>query len=106
MNGLNISKDIIPVGEFKAGLSKWLKSVRETNHPLIITQNGRPAGVLLSPTEYDELVAVRSFIQSVERGIADAGSNKVYSTQELREELINHRGNRNNASEVDSRSTR
>ncbi len=43
-------------GEFKINLSKWFKNVQNTGHPLVITQNERPAGVLISPSEYDELV--------------------------------------------------
>lgn len=56
MKKLSVSEDIIPVGEFKSGISRYLKSLRETGRPLVITQNGRPAGVLLSPNEYDHLV--------------------------------------------------
>ena len=87
MKSINISNDIIPIGEFKTSLSKWLKNVQNTGHPLIITQNGRPAGVVLSPSEYDELVHKKLFIDSVIRGLSDAESGNVYSTNELRVEL-------------------
>ncbi len=40
---LNIATDIIPIGEFKNKMSKWLKVTKDTGHPLIITQNGKPA---------------------------------------------------------------
>ena len=46
MKEISVSKSIIPVGEFKASISKWLKSIQQTDHPIIITKNGRPAGVL------------------------------------------------------------
>ncbi len=91
MKQLNISSNIIPIGEFKSSLSKWLKSVRNTGHPLVITQNGRPAGVLLSPSEYDELVYKKHFVDSVDRGLSDAESGNVYSTSELRNELAKRR---------------
>jgi len=56
------------------------------NKPLlIITQNGKPAGVLLSLGDYDELVYKKAFLDSVEREIADAESGNVYSTKELKE---------------------
>ena len=91
MKQLKISNDIVPIGEFKSSLSKWLKNIQSTGQPLVITQNGRPAGVLLSPAEYDELVYKRHFLDSVERGISDAESGKVYSTQELKKELDKRR---------------
>lgn len=55
MKQISIANDIIPVGEFKTGLAKWLKSVHDSGRPLVITQNGRPAGVLLSPEAFDQL---------------------------------------------------
>lgn len=91
MKQLNISKDIVPISEFKSSLSKWLKNIQNTGHPLVITQNGRPAGVLLSPSEYDELVYKRHFLDSVNRGISDAESGNVYSTKELKKELDKRR---------------
>ena len=94
MNKLNISTDIIPIGELKKKLSQYLTNVYTTGHPLIITQNGKPAGVLISPAEYDELVYEKSFIDSVSRGISDAESGRVYSTSEVREELQKRRASR------------
>lgn len=94
MKNLNISNDIIPIGEFKTSLSKWLKNVQNTGHPLIITQNGRPSGVLLSPSEYDELMYKKLFIDSVIRGLSDAATGNVYSTNELKEELNKRRAHR------------
>jgi PHD/YefM family antitoxin component YafN of YafNO toxin-antitoxin module len=58
---------------------------------LIITQNGKPAGVLLSPSEYDELVYKRAFLDSINRGIADAESGKIYNSEELKGELRKRR---------------
>ena len=94
MKSINISNDIIPLGEFKTNLSKWLKSVQNTGHPLIITQNGRPAGVLLSPTEYDAMRYQKSFADSVNRGITDSEAGHVHTTNELREELEKRRTRR------------
>ena len=95
MNKLNVSNDIIPIGEFKISLSKWIKNVQNTGHPLVITQNGRPAGVLISPSEYDELVHKKVFLNSVSRGLSDIESGDVFSTKELKEKLKERRAIRN-----------
>ena len=91
MKTILISSDIVPIAEFKAGISKWFKGIQKAGHPLIITQNGKPAGVLLSPGDYDELVYKKSFVDSVSRGIADAENGNVYSTKELKAALIARR---------------
>jgi antitoxin YefM len=91
MKIMSVSNDIVPIGKFKTSISKWFKSVHDTGHPLIITQNGKPAGVLLSPSEYDELVYKRAFLDSINRGIADVESGKVYNSEELKGELRKRR---------------
>ena len=91
MKTISITNDIVPIAEFKTSLSKWFKSLQNTGHPLIITQNGKPAGVLLSPNDYDELVYNKSFLDSVGRGITDADSGRTYRTKEFRVALTSRR---------------
>jgi antitoxin YefM len=91
MKTISITNDIVPIAQFKTGISKWFKSLKATGHPLIITQNGKPAGVLLSPGDYDELVYKKSFLDSIGRGIADAESGKIYHAEEVRAALTARR---------------
>ena len=95
MKKITISNDIVPIAEFKTSISKYLKSVKETGHPLIITQNGRPAGVLITPTEYDNLTYKSLFIESVTRGVQNIESGEFYSTEELKEKIKSARVSRN-----------
>ncbi|MFH1942576.1 MAG: type II toxin-antitoxin system Phd/YefM family antitoxin [bacterium] len=95
MKKIRISDDIIPVGVFKTSISKYIKSLNETGHPLIITQNGRPAGVLISPTDYDNLVYKNLFINSVNRGLRDIESGNTFTTEQLVKEIKSVRALRN-----------
>jgi antitoxin YefM len=94
MNTINVSTDIIPIGELKKQLSQYLRNVHATGNPLVITQNGKPAGVLISPAEYDKLVYKEAFIDSVKRGLSDADTDRVYSTSKMKEELQKRRDSR------------
>lgn len=94
MKRLTISKDIVPVGEFKTGISKYLKSLKETGHPLIITQNGRPAGVVITPAEYDNLTYKSQFVESVNQGLRDIEAGESYSTKELKDKIESARAAR------------
>ena len=91
MKNISIANDIVPIAEFKTSISKWFTTLQNTGHPLIITQNGKPAGVLLSPQDYDELVYRKSFLDSVGRGISDAESGRTYRAEEIREVLTARR---------------
>lgn len=87
MKNISVSNDIIPVGEFKASLAKYLKEIKSTRNSIIITQNGKPAGVLMSPSEFDELRETKLLIDSISRGLSDSESGEVYSTSQLKNEL-------------------
>jgi prevent-host-death family protein len=87
MKNISVSSDIIPVGQFKASLAKYLKEIKSNRNSIIITQNGKPAGVLISPSEFDELRDTKLFIDSISRGLSDSDSGEVYSTSQLKNEL-------------------
>jgi antitoxin YefM len=87
MKNILVSNDIIPVGQFKSGLAKYLKEIQIKRNSLIITQNGKPAGVLISPAEFDELRQTKLFIDSISRGLSNSEKGEVFSTSQLRREL-------------------
>jgi len=94
MKEISVANDIVPLGEFKADLSKWLNNVQQTGQAVVVTQNGRPAGVLLSPKEFDHLRHTKLFTRSIAQGLADADAGRVLSTSELKTELEKRRRTR------------
>lgn len=79
MRALRISQDIVPVSDFKAQAADWLRRIAESGQPLVITQNGKAAGVLLSPARFDELTEQARFVQAVDAGLADSEAGRVHS---------------------------
>ena len=49
MRSVRISENFVPISDFKAQTAEWLRKLAETDAPVVVTQNGKPAGVLLSP---------------------------------------------------------
>jgi prevent-host-death family protein len=87
MKNILVANDIIPVGQFKSGLAKYLKEIQNNRNSLIITQNGKPAGVLISPSEFDDLRQTKLFIDSISRGLSNSEKGEVLSTSQLRSEF-------------------
>jgi antitoxin YefM len=94
MKNLSVTNDIIPVGQFKSGLAKYLKDIQVRKHSLVITQNGKPAGVLVSPAEYDSLNETKMFIESISRGLADSQNGDVFTSAKLKSELKKFRASK------------
>ena len=91
MRAFKVAEDIVPVGEFKGQAARWLRHVAESGQPVVITQNGKPAGVLVSPSEYDRLTERQRFLESVALGLADAEAGRTMNTKELLRQLEERR---------------
>ncbi len=87
MQPLRISENIIPVSDFKAKAAEWLRRLGESSEPVVITQNGKAAAVVLSPAAYDELTKRFRFMEAVERGLADVEAGRVTSHEEVVAEM-------------------
>ena len=87
MRPLRVSENIVPVSEFKAKAADWLRRLVESSEPVVITQNGKAAGVLLSPAAYDELTERFRFMRSVEEGLADVEAGRVTPHEEVVAEM-------------------
>ncbi|TVP74124.1 MAG: type II toxin-antitoxin system Phd/YefM family antitoxin, partial [Gemmatimonadales bacterium] len=49
------SEDVQPLSAFRANAAGFLDQVRETKRPLVLTQHGKSAAVLLEVGQYEAL---------------------------------------------------
>lgn len=92
MRAVRISEDIVPVSDFKSQAAGWLKRVGQTGQPLVLTQNGKAAGVLLSPAHFDQLTERARFVAAVEAGLADSEAGRVHSHADVLDQVRRRRG--------------
>jgi len=84
MRDINVSEGIVPLGQFKSKASKIIRDLAGSDEPLVITQNGRPAAVLMSPTAFQELRERQEFLQAVAEGVAESDSSRVVDHKRVR----------------------
>jgi prevent-host-death family protein len=87
MKDLKISEDILPVGQFKTHASRVIRRLQATKRPFVITQNGKPAAVLLTPAEFDRLNEHAHFLEAVDEGLRDSAAGRVIDDAALTREL-------------------
>lgn len=80
-----LSRDIQPLSEFRANTAKFVRQVQETGRPLVLTQHGRGAAVLLDIERYERLVERAELAEDVRiaegqlergKGVAHAAAKK------------------------------
>jgi len=52
MRPLKLDEDIRPLSEFRAEIASFVKQVNDTKRPLVLTQHGRGAVVIVDIAEY------------------------------------------------------
>ncbi len=83
----HISEDILPLGQFKTRASEVLRRLRNARRPIVITQNGKPAAVLIAPEDFDRLVEREQFLTAVQEGLADLEAGRWMDDAALSQEL-------------------
>lgn len=69
-----LDEDIRPLSEFRANAAAMLAKLRESRRPLVLTQRGHSAAVVLDVTEYERLVEENELLRDIriaEQQIAD-----------------------------------
>lgn len=86
---MKLSRDIQSLSVFKRDSSKFLKQIKKTGEPLVLTVNGKAAAVVLDPDHFEFLREQdrRDTIAGVKRGIADMKAGRVKPADEVFREL-------------------
>jgi len=80
----------LSLSEAKMKLSELIERVQTTDTEVVITKNGRPAAVLVSPDEFDgwketiEIKSDKELMAEIKKGVsALKNRSKVYTLEEL-----------------------
>ena len=83
MPQLRPSTDVRPVTEFRANTSAMIERMHSTRRPLILTQHGRSAAVLLDPEVYEGLVAEVELLRDLSISEAQIAAGQVIPHEEV-----------------------
>ena len=70
--------EIIPVSDLRQDTAAVLKRIRDSNEPLIVTQRGRAAAVMLSVKSYEQADRERQILRLLLRGEREIATGNGY----------------------------
>lgn len=88
MQRLKIDQDIRSMSEFRTGIASFLKQVHDTKRPLIITQHGKGAAVLLDVGEYELMQEKIELLQDVQTSISQIENGEGVSHSDAKEMIL------------------
>ncbi len=90
-----LDKDVVPFSEYRQNLTQYFRQTSETHRPLLITQNGRAAQVVLDVKDFEDTWNVWETIRDqlemradVEAGIRELDAGKGIPHKKVFAELL------------------
>ena len=75
--------NIVPISDLRQDAAKVLKQVRGSREPIIITQRGRAAAVLLSVESFERSERDKEILRLLARGEREIEAGEGYSLEEV-----------------------
>ena len=74
--------NIRPLTDFRNKMKEYIKELNENKKPIILTQHGKSAAVLLNAEKFQEMQDQIEFMRKVAQGLEDYKSSRVHSIQD------------------------
>ena len=84
---VRLDTDIKPVSEFRANAAELIEQVRTTGRPLVLTQRGHSAAVVLDVTDYQQMVDEAELLRDVRMAVEQIEAGKGVSNRTAKGEL-------------------
>lgn len=87
MRSVQNSKNVVSIDELESDALKVFHSLSEAAEPVVVTKDGKPAGVVMSPAAYEVLTERSRFIAAVKEGTADIAAGRVHSHESVKKQV-------------------
>ncbi len=84
---VKLNTDIKPVSEFRANAAGLIDHVNQSRRPLVLTQRGHSAAVVLGVEEYERMVEEIELLSDVRLALQQLETGKGVSNREAKAEL-------------------
>ena len=92
MQRVVLDEDVKPISEFRANAASLVRQVQRTRRPLVITQQGRSAAVLLDVSEYEKLLAKLELLQDIHTAETQINEGQAVSHAAARKTALSRLG--------------
>jgi prevent-host-death family protein len=84
----HLATDIQPLAEFRAKLASVVRRLQRTRRPVVLTQHGRSAAVLVDVREYDALLERLALLQDIQTAERQLARNRGVPHKRAREAVL------------------
>jgi prevent-host-death family protein len=82
-----LDTDIKPVSEFRANAAGLIEQVKSSGRPLVLTQRGHSAAVVLDVSEYEQMIDEIDVLRDIHTAVQQIEAGRGVSNREAKAEL-------------------
>lgn len=87
---ISISKDIEPLSEFRKSSADFIKRLKKEKQPIVLTQHGKSAAVLMDVTEYERFARKIEMLEDLLEAKQQVREGNTYSMKEAEKRIEKH----------------
>lgn len=84
---LDFVEDVVPVSDLRTKAAQIIDRVHQTRQPVLVTQRGRSAAVLLDVAEYQRQQRRMALLEHIALGKRDVAAGRTYTQEQIEAEL-------------------
>ncbi len=85
---VKFDKDIQPLSEFRSKIAFYFDKVKKTKRPLIITQNGKSAAILLEVSEYEAMIDKIEILEDIKLAESQISKGLGISNKDVKKRFV------------------
>lgn len=88
MKRLRLNQDITPLSDFRAKLTSCIEQVKNSKRPMVITQRGHSAAVVLDVEAYDDLIEELETLREIHQASLQLEAGEGVAHDRARRQLL------------------
>jgi prevent-host-death family protein len=88
MQRLKIDQDIKPLSEVRTGIANYIRQVRDTKRPVIITQHGKGVAVLMDASEYEIMEDKLELLTDVQTSLSQLANGEGITHKDAKNKVL------------------
>lgn len=88
MNRIRLDQDIQPVSAFRANTAAFIDQIQKTNRPVVLTQHGHSAVVVMNVVEYERLLEEVELLRDVRVAEGQMEAGESFTHDEAKAEVL------------------
>ena len=84
---IDLAHDVMPLSEFRNSLTECIARTRRTHRPILVTQNGKSATVMLSVEDFERMREAFEIAEDIRISEAEIEHGEIMTTAEVEASL-------------------